>query len=36
MWVKTHGARESNVFEDIEIAKNLPASWAAVMARSEV
>jgi UDP-glucose 4-epimerase len=29
-WVKQHGARESSVFENIEIAKNLPPSWAAV------
>jgi UDP-glucose 4-epimerase len=29
-WVKEHGARESSVFENIEIAKNLPPSWAAV------
>jgi len=29
-WVKQHGARESSVFESIEIAKNLPRSWAAV------
>ncbi len=29
-WVSQHGARESNVFEDIEIAKNLPKSWASV------
>jgi UDP-glucose 4-epimerase len=29
-WVRQHGARESNVFENIEIAKNLPPSWAAV------
>ena len=28
-WVKAHGARESSVFENIEIVKNLPASWAA-------
>jgi UDP-glucose 4-epimerase len=27
-WVKTHGARESNVFEAIEVHKNLPSSWA--------
>jgi UDP-glucose 4-epimerase len=27
-WVKAHGARESSVFEDIEIALNLPSSWA--------
>jgi UDP-glucose 4-epimerase len=30
-WVKKHGARESSVFEEIEIAKNLPASWARVI-----
>lgn len=29
-WVKAHGARESNVFEDIEIMKNMPPSWARV------
>jgi UDP-glucose 4-epimerase len=29
-WVKQHGARESSVFENIEIAKNMPRSWAAV------
>jgi UDP-glucose 4-epimerase len=27
-WVKLHGARESNVFKDIEIMKNMPPSWA--------
>ena len=27
-WVKAHGARESSVFEGIEIMKNLPPSWA--------
>ena len=26
-WVKRHGARESSVFKDIEILKNLPPSW---------
>jgi UDP-glucose 4-epimerase len=26
-WVKVHGARESRVFKDIEIMKNLPPSW---------
>lgn len=30
-WVKTHGARESSVFSKIEILKNLPPSWAAVL-----
>jgi UDP-glucose 4-epimerase len=29
-WVKVHGTRESSAFEDIEIAKNLPPSWASV------
>ncbi len=31
-WVRQHGARESNVFEGVEIIKNMPASWAKVMA----
>ena len=29
-WVKDHGSRESNVFDEIEIPKNLPPSWASV------
>lgn len=29
-WVKDHGSRESSVFEDIEIPRNLPPSWASV------
>jgi len=29
-WVKSHGSRESSVFEEIEIPKNLPPSWASV------
>src|SRR4029077_16981102 len=29
-WVKDHGSRESNIFEDIEIPKTLPPSWASV------
>jgi UDP-glucose 4-epimerase len=29
-WVKAHGARESNIFENVEVTKNLPASWARV------
>jgi UDP-glucose 4-epimerase len=29
-WVKDHGSREGSIFEDIEIPKNLPASWASV------
>ena len=27
-WVKSHGARASNVFKNIEITKNMPPSWA--------
>ncbi|WP_299685310.1 NAD-dependent epimerase/dehydratase family protein [uncultured Dokdonia sp.] len=27
-WVTTHGARESSIFENIEITKNLPKSWS--------
>lgn len=34
-WVKAHGARESCVFENIEVTKNLPPSWARV-ARARV
>jgi len=30
-WVREHGARESSVFSGIEIEKNMPPSWAAVM-----
>lgn len=29
-WVKQHGSRESSVFEEVEILKNLPASWTNV------
>jgi len=29
-WVQKHGARESNIFEGIEIAKKMPPSWAKV------
>lgn len=28
-WVKAHGARESSVFENVEVLKNLPRSWAS-------
>jgi UDP-glucose 4-epimerase len=31
MWVRQYGARESSVFKDIEIPKNLPPSWRAVL-----
>ncbi|MBZ5540976.1 MAG: NAD-dependent epimerase/dehydratase family protein [Acidobacteriia bacterium] len=30
-WVKKHGARESSIFQGIEVAKNLPPSWAKVI-----
>lgn len=29
-WVRQHGSRESSVFEEIEIPRNLPPSWARV------
>lgn len=29
-WVKKNGARESSVFEGIEVARNMPPSWAKV------
>lgn len=30
-WVRVHGSRESSIFEGIEVAKNMPRSWAKVM-----
>jgi UDP-glucose 4-epimerase len=30
-WVKSHGASSASVFEEIEITKNLPPSWASVL-----
>jgi UDP-glucose 4-epimerase len=30
-WVRKHGAKESNVFEGIEIAKRMPPSWAKLV-----
>ena len=27
-WVRKHGARESSVFNEIEVTKNMPLSWA--------
>jgi UDP-glucose 4-epimerase len=32
-WVKKHGARESSIFENIEVMKNMPPSWARVAER---
>jgi UDP-glucose 4-epimerase len=30
-WVKVHGARESSIFDHLEVTKNMPASWAKVI-----
>ena len=30
-WVKKNGARESSIFENIEVAKKMPPSWARVL-----
>jgi UDP-glucose 4-epimerase len=30
-WVKRHGARESSVFSEIEVVRNMPPSWATVV-----
>jgi len=30
-WVRNHGARESSIFEGIEVAKNMPPSWARIL-----
>jgi UDP-glucose 4-epimerase len=32
-WVKAHGARASSVFEEVEIRKQLPPSWAEALSR---
>ncbi len=32
-WAMVHGARESCVFQNVEIVKNLPPSWASVISR---
>lgn len=29
-WVREHGARESSVFEGVEVPRNMPPSWAKV------
>jgi UDP-glucose 4-epimerase len=31
-WVTAHGARQSNIFGNIEIRKGMPPSWASVLA----
>lgn len=33
-WAKTHGARPSSVFQNIEVMKNLPPSWASVAVKA--
>lgn len=33
-WVKAHGARESSIFENIEVVKNMPPSWAQVSCKA--
>jgi UDP-glucose 4-epimerase len=30
-WVKEHGARKSSIFEDIEVTRNMPPSWACAV-----
>jgi UDP-glucose 4-epimerase len=35
-WVKVHGSRESSIFGDIEIERNMPPSWAAAMRKQAV
>jgi len=30
-WVRRHGARESSIFEDIEVSRNMPPSWGKVV-----
>jgi UDP-glucose 4-epimerase len=34
-WVRAHGARASSTFENIEIQKNLPPSWASLLEKPE-
>jgi UDP-glucose 4-epimerase len=36
-WVREHGARQSSIFEGIEVSRNMPPSWARVAsAKAEV
>ena len=35
-WVRKYGSRESSIFSNIEIAKNMPRSWAAVTSPVQV
>jgi len=30
-WVKRHGARESSIFEGVEVTQNMPPSWSRVL-----
>jgi UDP-glucose 4-epimerase len=34
-WVRANGARESSIFQDIEIAKKMPSSWAKLTATED-
>jgi UDP-glucose 4-epimerase len=34
-WVKVHGARESSVFSGVEVARNMPPSWARAFTGAE-
>jgi UDP-glucose 4-epimerase len=33
-WIRAHGARESGIFEQIEVMKNMPASWVCVQRKA--
>jgi UDP-glucose 4-epimerase len=33
VWVREHGAKQSNIFENIEVARNMPPSWAGVVGK---
>jgi UDP-glucose 4-epimerase len=33
-WARSHGARESGIFEEIEVMKKMPASWARVQRKA--
>ena len=33
-WIKVHGARESGIFGEIEVMKNMPASWLSVQRKA--
>lgn len=35
-WVRVHGPRESTIFEDIEVAKNMPVTWSSAKYKATV